>query len=163
MVQMQHTPPRVGESAPDFTLKDSDMNPVSLRDFRGKRVILAFYPAAFSGTCTSELCTLRDQLADLNEANTHVLAISVDLPYSLRHFKQEQRITFPLLSDFDKQVIGAYGIVDSNFNGFSSGVARRSVFVVDPDGNISWAWVSDHQGQHPEYGEILQRVGAVSV
>ena len=159
MAQTAIAPPQAGDRAPDFTLKDTEMKPVHLSDFHGKTVIVAFFPAAFSGVCTRELCTFRDHVADLNRLNVQVLGISVDLPYSLRQFKQSQKLAFPLLSDFDREAINAYGIVDRNFNGYTSGVAQRSVFVVNGEGRISWAWVSAHQGQQPDYGEVLEHLG----
>lgn len=163
MAQVQNATPEVGDQAPPFTLKDSDMKSVSLQDFRGKTVIVAFFPAAFSRVCTSELCIMADHTRDLTDADAQVLAISVDLPYTLKHFKQEKGLTFPVLSDFDRAAIEAYGVVDRNFGGYTSGVAQRSVFIVDPDGRISWKWVSDAQSDHPEYDEVLQAAGAVQL
>jgi peroxiredoxin len=159
MAQVVTAPPRIDDRAPDFTLKDSELKPVRLGDYRGKTVILAFFPAAFSGVCTRELCSFRDHVADLNRLNVQVLGISVDLPYSLRQFKQSQKLSFPLLSDFDRQVISAYGIVDRNFNGYTSGVAQRAVFIINGEGTISWAWISEHQGQQPDYAEVLDHIG----
>ncbi len=161
MTQVHSASPQVGEQAPDFTLNDTNFKPVSLHDLRGKTVILAFFPAAFSSTCTLELCSFRDHLASLNEAKVEVVGISVDLPFSLQRFKVEQKLAFPLLSDFDRTAIQDYGVVDDKFKGYSSGVAQRSVFVVDPEGKITWQWISEHQGQVPEYGEVLRHVGAV--
>lgn len=158
MAQVQARTPQVGEQAPHFTLTDTDMQPVSLHDFQGKTVILAFFPAAFSGVCTKEMCTFRDSLAQLNQANAQVLGISVDLPYSLKQFKEAQSINFPLLSDFDRQAIGEYGVVDNNFKGFTSGLAKRSVFVIDPSGTITWEWVADQPGQQPDYQAVLHTV-----
>src|SRR5437588_10852420 len=105
MAQVQTQTPDVGDTAPDFTLLDSNRNAVSLGDFKGKTVILLFFPAAFSGVCTKELCTFRDSMSRLNEANAQVLGISVDLPWALKEFKKSQGLEFPLLSDFDRQVI----------------------------------------------------------
>ncbi|GAC1445279.1 MAG: peroxiredoxin [Chloroflexota bacterium] len=153
--------PRVGEPAPNFTLKDTDMKSVSLQSFRGKTLVLSFFPAAFSSVCTSELCTFSEHMPDINEANAQILGISVDLPYTLKQFKQSKGLTFPLLSDFDRHAIESYGIVDRDFNGYNSGVAQRSVFVVDPLGSIVWAWVSGTQGEHPEYGDVLRAAGAL--
>jgi peroxiredoxin len=154
MTQMELVTPGVGDGAPDVTLKDTQMRDVSLNDYRGKTVILLFFPAAFSRVCTAELCTFRDGLAALNDVNAQVLGISVDLPYALREFGKAQGLEFPLLSDHDHTAIEAYGVVDHSFNGFTSGVAMRSVFVVDPAGIISWEWIANRQGEAPDYDAV---------
>lgn len=156
MAQVQTRTPQVGEQAPDFTLPDTDRKLVSLHDLRGKTIVLAFFPAAFSSVCTAELCTFRDSLAQLNRVNGQVVGISVDLPYSLQRFKEAERLEFPLLSDFDRTAIQEYGVVDDNFGGFTSGVARRAVFVIDREGKIAWEWVADKPSQQPDYGEVLR-------
>jgi glutaredoxin-dependent peroxiredoxin len=148
--------PRIGETAPDFTLADVGRKPVSLRDFRGETVILLFFPAAFSGTCAKELCTFRDSASRLNDSKSRVLGISVDLPWALREYQKANGFDFPLLSDYDRQAIEAYGIVDRDFLGFTSGVAQRSVFVIDPAGTIVWEWISDVQGQEPNYDDVIR-------
>jgi len=162
MAQVQTPIPQTGEQAPDFTLPDTDRQPVSLRDFRGKTAILAFFPAAFSSVCTSELCTFRDSLTQLNRANAQVLGISVDLPYSLKRFKEAEGLNFPLLSDFDRRVIRDYGVVDEHFSGFTSGVARRSVFVIHPSGKIVWEWLADVPSQQPDYDQVTEAVEQVT-
>ena len=162
MAQVQTKTPQVGEKALDFTLPDSERKPVSLHDFQGQTVLLAFYPAAFSSTCTKELCSFRDSLARLNKANAQVLGISVDLPFALREFKKAQNLNFPLLSDFYHTVINDYGVVDNDFNGFVSGVARRAVFVIDPSGTISWEWLADTPGMQPDYNQVIEAASTVS-
>ena len=159
MAQVQTSIPQVGDQAPDFTLKDTDLNEVSLHDFHGKRVILVFFPAAFTGTCTAELCSFRDSMAQLNRANAQVLGISVDLPFSLKQFRSAQGLQFPLLSDYDHVAITAYGVTFANFHNYRSDVARRSVFVIDPEGTITWRWLSDNPGQEPNYQQVLEAVG----
>jgi len=157
MVQTQtERTPEVGDQAPDFTLLDTEQKPVSLHDFRGETVVLAFFPAAFSGTCTKEMCAFRDSLAQFNHANAQVLGISVDLPFTLRKFKEANGLDFPLLSDFDHKVIEEYGVVNNNFLGFSGGVAKRAVFVVDGTGKVAWEWVSAEPGMEPDYAKVLQ-------
>jgi peroxiredoxin len=156
MAQVQTETPRVGGKAPDFTLLDTDRQSVSLSDFQGKTVILVFFPAAFSSVCTAELCTFRDSMAQLNQASAVVLGISVDLPWSLKEFKKAQGLEFPLLSDYDRTVIERYGVADRNFNGFTSGVARRSVFVIDHSGTIRWEWLADKPSEQPDYGAVLR-------
>ncbi|MGI8968992.1 MAG: redoxin domain-containing protein [Chloroflexota bacterium] len=161
MTQGRSEPLKAGEPAPDLTLNDTEMKPVRLRGDAGKHIMLAFFPAAFSRVCSTELCAFSEHMAELSEANTQVLGISVDLPYSLKQFKIERKLSFPLLSDFDREAIRAFGIVDDDFKGYHAGVARRSVFVVQPDGAVSWTWVADSPEQQPEYGEVLQHLGAI--
>lgn len=162
MAQTDFAPPPVGESAPDFTLKDTQMQPVSLADFRGRRVVLLFFPAAFSGVCTKEMCTFRDSMAELNNLDAQVLGISVDLPYALSEFRKANGLEFPLLSDFDRRAVEAYGVVDRAFAGFSSGVAMRSVFVIDANGLIAWEWIAENQGQAPDYDAVRAAVKAAA-
>src|SRR5579872_7572095 len=99
----------VGSKAPDFTLMNQDRQPVTLSANRGKPVVLAFFPAAFSSVCTKELCTFRDSMAKLNAAKAQVYGISVDTFFTLKAFHDQQHFTFPLLSDFNKQTIRDYG------------------------------------------------------
>jgi peroxiredoxin len=162
MAQTQIGPPAVGDQAPDFTLQDANRKPVSLHDFAGRTVVLAFFPAAFSNTCTAEMGVMRDSLSQFGHANAQVLGISVYLPFSLKQFKQMQHINFPLLSDFDRQVIETYGVVDRNFSGFTGGVARRAVFVVDGSGRIAWEWIADEPGQQPDYARVLEVVDQIA-
>src|SRR5216110_866420 len=107
----------VGSNAPDFTLTNQDRQPVKLSEQRGKPVVLAFFPAAFSSVCTKELCTFRDSLARLNQARAQVYGISVDTFFTLKAFHDQQQLTFPLLSDFNKDVIRAYGAYNENMIG----------------------------------------------
>src|SRR5712692_5720435 len=126
----------VGSKAPDFTLMSDERQPVTLSSCRGKPVVLAFFPAAFSSVCTKELCSFRDQLGPLNHlSKAQVLAISVDTPFALKAFANEQRLNFPLLSDFNKEVIRAYDVVNPDMVGLK-GIAKRAVFVIDRDGTI---------------------------
>src|SRR3984957_14110719 len=105
---MPSTSIQVGQQAPDFTLYDSDKNKVSLSDYKGKNVLLLFFPQAFTGTCTKELCSTRDNIATYNQANAQVLGISVDSVFTLAIYKEEQQLNFPLLSDFNKETSAAY-------------------------------------------------------
>src|SRR5437899_12597840 len=107
----------VGSTAPDFTLTNHDRQPVTLSAQRGKTVLLAFFPAAFSSVCAKELCTFRDSLAHLNDADAQVFGISVDTFFTLKAFHDQQHLSFPLLSDFNKQVIRDYGVFNEDMIG----------------------------------------------
>jgi thioredoxin-dependent peroxiredoxin len=126
-----------GAVAPDFTLLDQDEHPVSLHDFRGRRVILYFYPAAMTPGCTTQACDFRDSLASLQGAGYTVLGISRDLPAKLREFRENDGLTFPLLSDPDHEVHDAYGAwgEKQNYGKTITGVLR-STFVVGEEGEV---------------------------
>jgi len=148
----------VGSKAPDFTLPDQDRQPVTLSAQRGRPVVLAFFPAAFSSVCTKELCTFRDQLAQLNGANTQVYGISVDTFFALKAFQTDQRLTFPLLSDFNKQVIRDYGVFNEDMVGLK-GIAKRAVFVLDKDGVVRHREVLDDARNEPDYQKVFDALG----
>ena len=136
------TPSRLqpGDPAPDFTLSDADGNPVSLSGFRGRRVIVYFYPAASTPGCTKEACDFRDNLAELNDAGVDVVGVSPDKPAKLAAFRDAEALTFPLLSDPDKQVLTAWGAFgEKQMYGKTVTGVIRSTFVVDPEGKIEQA------------------------
>src|SRR5436309_11222539 len=144
----------VGSQAPDFTLTNQDRQPVKLSEQRGKPVVLAFFPAAFSSVCTKELCTFRDSLARLNQANARVYGISVDTFFTLKAFHDQQQLTFPLLSDFNKQVIRDYGVFNEDMIGLR-GIAKRAVFVIDGEGTIRHREVLDDARKEPDYEQVF--------
>ena len=148
----------VGSKAPDFTLTNQDREPVTLSQQRGKPVVLAFFPAAFSSVCTKELCTFRDSLARLNKANAQVYGISVDTFFTLKAFQDQQGLTFPLLSDFNKQAIRDYGVFNEDMIGLK-GIAKRAVFVIDKDGVIRHREVLGDARNEPNYEKVFQAVG----
>ena len=146
----------VGEMAPDFTLTAHDKSTVTLSEMQGERIILAFYPAAFTGVCTKEMCTFTDAMAGLDAAGASVLGISVDSPFSNGAFASENGIGFPLLSDVHRDAVNAYGVALDDFVIAGYTVAQRSVFVVEADGSIGFAWVADNPGQEPDYEAVLE-------
>jgi glutaredoxin-dependent peroxiredoxin len=150
----------VGSSAPDFTLTNQDREPVTLSAQRGKPVVLAFFPAAFSSVCTKELCTFRDQLGRLNDAKAQVYGISVDTFFTLKAFQDAQHLTFPLLSDFNKQVIRDYGVFNEDMIGLK-GIAKRAVFVLDKQGVVRHREVLDDARNEPNYEKVFEAVKAV--
>ncbi|HEY7172731.1 MAG TPA: peroxiredoxin [Vicinamibacterales bacterium] len=150
----------VGSTAPDFTLTNQDREPVTLSGQRGKPVVLAFFPAAFSSVCTKELCTFRDQLGRLNDAKAQVYGISVDTFFTLKAFQDAQHLTFPLLSDFNKQVIRDYGVYNEDMIGLK-GIAKRAVFVLDQNGVVRHREVLEDARNEPNYEKVFQMLTSV--
>ena len=147
----------VGSKAPDFTLTNQDRQPVTLSAQRGKPVVLAFFPAAFSSVCTKELCTFRDSMAKLGQANAQVYGISVDTFFTLKAFGDQQGLTFPLLSDFNKQTIKDYGVFNEDMIGLK-GIAKRAVFVIDKDGVVRHKEVLEDARNEPDYEKAIAAV-----
>jgi peroxiredoxin len=150
----------VGSKAPDFTLTNQDRQPVTLSEQKGRPVVLAFFPAAFSGVCTKELCTFRDSLAQFNKANAQVYGISVDTFFTLKAFQDQQHLTFPLLSDFNKQAIRDYGVFNEDMIGLK-GIAKRAVFVLDKDGVVRHREVLDDARNEPNYQKVSEALDAL--
>lgn len=151
----------VGTRAPDFTLKSQDMQDVTLSaGFGRQHTVLAFFPAAFTSVCTKELCTFRDQLAQLNQLNAQVYGISVDTPFTLKVFGQQNGLNFPLLSDFNKEVIKAYGVYLEDLVGLK-GVSKRAVFLIDREGVVRYAEVTATPGTEPDYQKLNAAVAAL--
>ena len=147
--------PSVGDMAPDFTLTAQDKSKVTLSDMRGERVILAFYPAAFTGVCTTEMCTFSEGMASLGDSGVKALGISVDAPFSNGAFAEKNGISFPLLSDVHREAVNAYGVALNDFVIGGYIVAQRSVFVIEADGTIGYAWVAESPGIEPNYDEVM--------
>src|ERR1700704_4401162 len=150
----------VGSPAPDFTLTNQDRQPVTLSGQRGKPVVLAFFPAAFSSVCAKELCTFRDSIARLGQADAQVYGISVDTFFTLKAFHDHEKLSFPLLSDFNKQVIRDYGVFNEDMIGLK-GIAKRAVFVIDKDGTIRHREVLDDARNEPDYEQVRAAVAAL--
>ena len=151
-----------GDKAPDFTLRASDKSQVSLRDFRGRQVVMLFFPAAFTGVCTKELCAMRDGLADYQRLDAQVLAISVDSLFTLHKWKEEQGFNFPMLSDFNKTVSKKYGVLYKEFVFEMKGVSKRSAFVVDKEGLICYAEVLDNAGELPDFEAVKKTLESLN-
>lgn len=146
---------RVGQKAPEFTLYDTERKPRSLKEFLDKKVVLAFFPGAFTGVCTKEMCTFRNSMARLNELKAQVVAVSVNDPFSNRGFVEVNGLAFPILSDYNRDVIKLYGIEMPDFAGLKGyTAAKRSVFILDRNGIIRYVWVSENPGVEPNYQEI---------
>jgi len=130
---------QIGQKAPEFSLYNTEKNKVSLSDFAGKKVLLLFFPQAFTGVCTTELCSVRDSITTYQSVDAQVLAISVDSLFTLNKFSQEQSFNFPLLSDFNKEASRAYEAIYDSWIFDMKGVAKRSAFVIDGQGVIQYA------------------------
>lgn len=152
-----------GQSAPSFTLFDSDKNSVSLEDFKGKNVVLLFFPLAFTSVCTAELCSVRDNIAAYNNANAQVFGISVDSLFTLGKFKAEQQLNFPVLSDFNKTASKDYGVLYDVFPAFEmQGVSKRAAFVIDSKGTVQYAEICPTPGDQPSFEKIMETLGSLS-
>ncbi len=146
---------KINDIAPNFSIIDTDRKIVNLSDFIGKKIILAFYPGAFTGVCEKELCTFRDSLQNFSSLNAQVIGISVDSPFANKAFALKNNLTFSLLSDYTREVSKQYGGVHEDFaqmKGYS--VSKRSVFVIDESGTIKYIWVTENPGVEPNYDEI---------
>lgn len=151
-----------GQKAPNFKLVGSDTKEVALNDYKGKNVVVLFFPLAFTGTCTDELCSVRDHLQDYKNLNSEVVAISVDSPFTLAKFKKEQDYNFPLLSDFNKEAATAYGCLHEDFLLGMKGVAKRSAFVIDKDGMVQYTEVLDDPHDLPNFDAIQNTLKSIS-
>lgn len=152
---------QIGSKAPAFTLYDTDMKPVSLSDFSGKVLVMHFFPAAFTGVCTEQLCSSRDELSLYNDMGAAVVGISVDMPFSLKVFKTQQQINFPLLSDANKKVIHDYDMYHVNFACDIKGVAKRGVVVVDSNGTVAYAEETANPGVQVNFEALKEALKSI--
>ena len=148
----------IGQTAPQFTLYSSALKEVSLADFKGKKVVIHFFPMAFTGVCTTQLCTMRDNFGYYDGLNAVILGISVDSPFTLAKFKEENNYQFDLLSDFNKEVSTAYGALYENFVFGLKGVSKRAAFVIDENQQIIYAEVLENAGDLPDFNAIAEIV-----
>jgi len=151
----------VGSTAPDFTLPNQEREPVTLSQSRGRPVVLAFFPAAFSSGCIDELCTFRDAFGRLGEAKAQVFGLSVDTFFALKAFHTDQKLNFPLLSDFNKQVIRDYGVFNEDMIGLK-GIAKRAVFVLDRHGVVGYRQVLDDARNELDYQKVFDALATLA-
>ena len=146
----------IGQNAPDFTLKNTAKEPISLSNYQGKTVILAFYPGAFTGVCDKEMCAFQDNMAKLNAAEATVIGISVDSPWANAEFARKYNLEFELLSDLDREVVTSYDATFVGLGGIEGYVsANRVVIVIDKAGVIQHRWVAENPGVEPDYDTIV--------
>ena len=146
---------KVGDKAPDFTLPDTELKKRTLKEFLGHKIVIAFFVGAFTSVCTKEMCAFRDSMARLTDLEAQVIGISVNDPFSNKAFAEKNRLTFPVLSDHKRQAIKAYGVETPNFGGLDGyTVAKRSIFIVNPNGTVKYVWTTDNPTIEPNYKEI---------
>lgn len=154
---------QTGQQAPGFTLFDTDKNAVSLADQKGSNVVVLFFPLAFTGVCTAELCSVRDNIATYNSTHAKVFGVSVDSLFTLGKFKAEQNLNFPLLSDFNKDAAKAFGVLYETFPAFEmQGVSKRAAFVIDKEGVVRYAEVCPTPGDLPDFVAIQQTLAGLA-
>ena len=146
------------QQASDFTLYSSELKEISLADYVGKKVVIHFFPMAFTGVCTTQLCTMRDTFGYYDELGAEIVAISVDSPFTLAKFKEENNYPFPLLSDFNKEISQAYGAYYDEFVFNLKGVSKRAAFVLDENHKIVYAEVLESAGDLPDFNAIREAV-----
>ncbi|MBI2867936.1 MAG: peroxiredoxin [Chloroflexi bacterium] len=153
---------QVGQKAPEFALFDADKKLRKLSEFKGKNVVLAFFPGAFTGVCTKEMCTFRDSISQFNSLNAQVLGISVDPPFSQKAWADQNQLNFPILSDFNRQAVKQYDVALPNLAGLEGYVAaKRAAFVLDKEGTVRYAWVAPQPSVEPNYEEVKQALAAL--
>ena len=153
----------LNETAPDFNLKNTEKNDIALSSFKGKTVVLAFYPGAFTGVCDTEMCSLRDSMNSFNDLNATVLGISVDSPWANAEFAKKYEINFNLLSDYNRNVSKAYDMIFNGLGGLEGyECSNRGVLIIDGEGLIQYRWVAENPGVEPNYSEIIEKVKSLS-
>lgn len=142
---------QIGQVAPHISLYNTDRKLVDFNNLQGKKKVLVFFPAAFTSVCTAEMCSIRDEMHDYNRLDALVFGISVDTPFSLKKFKEDQAITYDLLSDFNKEVSRAYGVLREEFILGMRGVSERAVFIIGSDGTLKYREVLENPGSMPDF------------
>jgi peroxiredoxin len=151
---------KIGDNAPDFELLDTNQESHKLSNYKNNQTILAFFPAAGSPVCTTEMCNFRDNLSSLKGKNAQILGISVDSPFANKVFAEHHNLNFPILSDYNRNIIEKYDVVMPSLGKLKDyKAAKRAIFVVDNDQKIKYKWVSDNPIIEPNYEEIRNAIG----
>jgi len=153
---------QVGQKAPDFKLIDKDKNEVTYANFKGKNLILFFFPMAWTGSCTKEMCAVQEDFKMYEGLNAAVVGISVDSHFALKRFAEDNKITYPLLSDFNKQAIKDYDIVQPEFAGVYKTVAKRATFIIDQNGMVRFIDILANIGDVPNMDTIKEALKKIS-
>ena len=144
---------------PDISLLDLERNPVNLKSYEGKKTIIAFFPGAFTGGCTEELCSFQSDLDEFNNLNVQIVGISVDSPFALTGWAQANGITFDLLSDYKKECIKLFDVEFHGLAGMEGYVSsNRAVFIADSSGEITYKWIAENPGVLPDFEEIKKNL-----
>ena len=146
---------QIGDTIQPFTLQNTDGTHVNITDYKGKNVVVLFFPLAFSSVCTDELCSIRDNMKIYESLKADVLAISIDSFFSLKAFKSSQNYNFTLLSDFNKEVSDQFGVLSQDFFGMK-GVAKRSAFVINEEQKIIYSEILEDAGNIPDFKKIQE-------
>ncbi len=153
---------KIGDKAPDFTLPSFTPSPdianISLADYKGKKVVLVFFPQAFTGVCTTEMCTMSDNFDQYKSMNAEVLGISVDGTFVQKAFAAANKITVPLLSDYNREVVNKYDVLLPEFAHGMKGTSQRAVFVIDENGVIKYVEVTKSPGDLPDFAALKNAV-----
>lgn len=153
---------QTGDKAPNFTLVSDTKEQISLSDYEGKNVVLLFFPMAFTSVCTDELCQMRDNISAYEGLDAQILAVSVDSPFTLAKFKDDQHLNFPLLSDFNKEVSRSYDSIYEDFVLGLKGVSKRSAFVIDKSGTVQYAEVLESAGDMPNFEAVKASLSSLN-
>ncbi len=153
---------KIGSQAPGFALYSSEKKKVSLEDYKGKNLVVLFFPLAFTSICTKELCHVRDNIALYNNSSADVVAISVDSPQALAKFKEDKKLNFILLSDFNKTASEEYACLYETFSLEMKGVSKRSAFVIDKAGIVRYAEVLENAGLQPDFLKVQECLNKLS-
>ena len=153
----------LNETAPDFNLKNTEKSDIALSSHRGKTVVLAFYPGAFTGVCDTEMCSIRDSMESFKDLNAIVLGISVDSPWANAEFAKKYEIKFELLSDYNREVSKTFNMIFNGLGGLEGyECSNRGVVIIDSEGIIQYRWVAENPGVEPNYSEIIDKVKSLS-
>ena len=153
----------LNDTAPNFNLKNTEKNDIALSSHKGKIVVLAFYPGAFTGVCDTEMCSLRDSMNSFNDLNAIVLGISVDSPWANAEFAKKYEIKFNLLSDYNRDVSKSYNMIFNGLGGLEGyECSNRGIIIIDKQGLIQYRWVAENPGVEPDYSEIIEKVKSLS-
>jgi peroxiredoxin len=145
----------IGQKPPNFQLLDQDRKQQALKDFIGKKTVIAFFPGAFTSVCTREMCAFRDSMQALNRLNAQVVAISVNDPFTNKAFAEANKLQFPILSDYGRETVRKFNVFHEDFAGLKGyTAAKRSVFVLDDKGVVRYRWISEDPGKEPNYDEV---------
>lgn len=148
----------IGKNAPNFTLTGTNLKKVSIKDFENK-IVLAFYPGAFTSACTKEMCAFRDSLTKLNDLKAQVIGISVNDPFCNKAFSEISGLNFNLLSDYTREVVNIYGVAADDFAGLKGyTAAKRSIFIIDNKGIVRYKWITEDPTVEPNYDEIMSEL-----